>query len=107
MKIVLLEDVKTLGKKGDIVEVNEGYARNFLLPKKKGVEATPANLNTLKLQKANEEKKAVCLWEFVARVERIFADGARENVLVLCSYKTPHLFPALHAGSPKRHAVLR
>ena len=53
MKIVLLEDVKTLGKKGDIVEVNEGYARNFLLPKKKGVEATPANLNTLKLQKAN------------------------------------------------------
>ena len=61
MKIVLLEDVKTLGKKGDIVEVNEGYARNFLLPKKKGVEATPANLNTLKLQKANEEKKAASL----------------------------------------------
>ena len=61
MKIVLLEDVKTLGKKGDIVEVNEGYARNFLLPKKKGVEATPANLNTLKLQKANEEKKAAGL----------------------------------------------
>ena len=58
MKVVLLEDVKSLGKKGDIVEVSEGYARNFILPKKKGVEATQENLNTLKLQKANEEKIA-------------------------------------------------
>ena len=58
MKIVLLEDVKSLGKKGDIVETSEGYARNFILPKKLGVEATPANLNTLKLQKANEKRKA-------------------------------------------------
>lgn len=58
MKLVLLEDVKSLGKKGDIVEVNEGYARNFLVPKKLGVAATPANLNTLKLQKANAEKIA-------------------------------------------------
>ena len=56
MKIVLLEDVKSLGKKGEIVEVAEGYARNFILPKKKGVEATSSNLNTLKLQKANAEK---------------------------------------------------
>lgn len=39
MKIVLLEDIKTLGKKGEIVEVSEGYARNFLIPKKKGTEA--------------------------------------------------------------------
>ncbi len=58
MKVVLLEDVKSLGKKGDIVEVSEGYARNFILPKKKGVEANQENLNTLKLQKANEEKIA-------------------------------------------------
>ena len=58
MKVVLLEDVKSLGKKGDIVEVSEGYARNFIIPKKKGVEANQANLNTLKLQKANEEKIA-------------------------------------------------
>ena len=58
MKIVLMEDVKALGKKGEIVEVSEGYARNFLLPKKKGVEANTANLNTLKLQKANAEKIA-------------------------------------------------
>ncbi len=58
MKVVLLEDVKSLGKKGEIVEVSEGYARNFIIPKKKGVEANNVNLNTLKLQKANEEKIA-------------------------------------------------
>ena len=58
MKVVLLEDVKSLGKKGDIVEVSVGYARNFIIPKKKGVEANQENLNTLKLQKANEEKIA-------------------------------------------------
>ena len=58
MKVVLLEDIKTLGKKGDICEVSEGYGRNFLVSRKKAVEATPANLNTLKLQKANAEKVA-------------------------------------------------
>lgn len=58
MEIVLLEDVKALGKKGQIVKVNDGYARNFILPKKLGVEATSKNLNDLKLQKANAEKIA-------------------------------------------------
>ena len=58
MKIILLEDVKSLGKKGTIVNVSDGYARNMLLPKKLGVEATPKNLNDLKLQKAHEEKMA-------------------------------------------------
>lgn len=58
MKVILLEDVKALGKKGEIVEVNDGYARNFLLKTKKGVEATGKNLNDLKLQKANVEKVA-------------------------------------------------
>ena len=58
MKVILLEDVKTLGKKGEIVNVNDGYARNFILPKKLGMEATAKNLNDLKLQKANEEKVA-------------------------------------------------
>lgn len=58
MDIVLLEDVKALGKKGQIVKVNDGYARNFILPKKLGVEATSKNLNDLKLQKANEAKVA-------------------------------------------------
>lgn len=54
MEIILLQDVKTLGKKGQIVNVNDGYARNFILPKKLGIEATMKNLNDLKLQKANE-----------------------------------------------------
>lgn len=58
MQVVLLEDVKSLGKKGDIVKANDGYARNFLLPKKLGVEATPANLAKLKQQKAYEAKVA-------------------------------------------------
>ena len=58
MQIILLEDVKTLGKKGDIVEVSDGYARNFVLPKKLGVEANAKNKNDLKLQKANADKIA-------------------------------------------------
>lgn len=58
MKVILLEDVKALGKKGEIVNVNDGYARNFILPKKLGLEATGKNLNDLKLQKNNQEKIA-------------------------------------------------
>ncbi len=58
MKVILLQDVKALGKKGDLVDINDGYARNFILPKKLGKEATNANMNDLKLRKANEEKVA-------------------------------------------------
>lgn len=58
MEIILLEDVKTLGKKGDIVNVSDGYARNYVLPKKLGVEANAKNRNDLKLQKANADKIA-------------------------------------------------
>lgn len=58
MDIILLQDVKSLGKTGDKVTVNDGYARNFILPKKLGIEATNKNINDLKLQKANEKKIA-------------------------------------------------
>ncbi|MDD3369844.1 MAG: 50S ribosomal protein L9 [Lachnospiraceae bacterium] len=58
MKIILLQDVKSIGKKGEVIEANDGYARNYILPKKLGVEATGKNMNDLKLQKANEEKLA-------------------------------------------------
>ena len=58
MKVILLEDVKSLGKKGDLVEVNDGYARNFILAKKLGIEATPKNMNDLKLKRAHEDKLA-------------------------------------------------
>lgn len=58
MKVILLEDVKSLGKKDDIVEVSDGYARNYIIPQKKGVQATSENMNNLKLQRANKEKVA-------------------------------------------------
>ena len=63
MKVILLQDVKSLGKKGEIVNVNDGYARNFILPKKVGLEATGKNLNDLKLKKANDEKVAKEIYE--------------------------------------------
>ena len=58
MKVILLQDVKSLGKKGEIVNVNDGYARNFILPKKLGLEANNKNMNDLRLQKKKEEKIA-------------------------------------------------
>ena len=58
MKVILLQDEKSLGKKGEVVEVSEGYARNMLLKKGLGKEATGSNMNDLKLQKANAEKVA-------------------------------------------------
>ena len=56
MKVILLEDVKSVGKKGEVVTVKDGYAKNFILKKNLGVEATSKNLNDLKLQKQNDEK---------------------------------------------------
>ena len=58
MKVILLQDVKSLGKEGDIVNVSDGYARNFVIPKKLGVEATDKNKNDLKLKKQREAKEA-------------------------------------------------
>ena len=75
MKVILLEDVKSVGKKGDLVELKDGYAKNFILPKKLGVEATDANKNTLKLQKQNEERIAKEQFEaaqsFAAEIEQM------------------------------------
>lgn len=58
MKIILLQDEKKLGKKGDIINASDGYARNYIIPQKIGVPATPENMNNLKLQKANNDKIA-------------------------------------------------
>ncbi|MCL2719305.1 MAG: 50S ribosomal protein L9 [Lachnospiraceae bacterium] len=63
MKVILLQDVKSLGKKDEICEVNDGYARNYIIPKKLGIEATPKNLNDLKFKKAGIEKNAKELLE--------------------------------------------
>ncbi len=58
MQVILLADVKSVGKKGDIVKVSDGYARNVVLKKGLGLEATTKNINDLRLKKANEDKKA-------------------------------------------------
>ena len=58
MEVILLADVKALGKKGEFVNVSDGYAKNFLFKKKLGIEATAQNKNDLKLQKKHEEKVA-------------------------------------------------
>ena len=93
MKIILIQDVKTLGKKGDTVNVNDGYARNFILPKKLGIEATAKNINDLKLQKANEEKIAKELLE----AAKAFAEDIKEkSVTVTRQVKAArHLVPFL------------
>ena len=78
MKVILLADVKALGKKGEIVNVNDGYARNFILPKKLGLEATGKNLNDLKLQKANEEKVAQQIWDDAKELGKKLESGKVE-----------------------------
>ena len=83
MKVILMQDVKSLGKKGELVEINEGYARNFILKKKLGLEATTKNLNDLKLKKANEEKVAKEQLE----AAKVFAEELKEKV-VKVSIKT-------------------
>ncbi len=79
MKVILLEDVKSLGKKDDVVDVNDGYARNFVLPKKLGIEANTKNMNDLKLRKASEDKKA----KELLKAAQDFAKEMEEDVVVL------------------------
>ncbi|MBU9743510.1 50S ribosomal protein L9 [Diplocloster agilis] len=83
MKVILLQDVKSLGKKGDTVNVNDGYARNFILPKKLGVEATTKNMNDLKLQKAHEEKQAQEIYD-----EAVLLKAQIEKAQIKLSVKT-------------------
>ncbi len=82
MKVILLQDVKSLGKKDEIVEVNEGYARNFILKKKLGVEATGANLNDIKLKKANDDKMAAQRLKDAQELSKKL-----EDLTVVCSIK--------------------
>ncbi len=77
MKVILTADVKSLGKKGEIVDVSDGYARNMLLPKKLGVEANSKNINDLKLQKANEDKVAK---EILEQAKALAAEIAEKSV---------------------------
>lgn len=77
MKVILLQDVKSLGKKDQIVDVSDGYARNMLLPKKLGMEATSKNLNDLKLKKAHEDKVAS---EVLADAQALAAQIEKESI---------------------------
>ncbi len=78
MKVILLQDVKSLGKKGDIVETAEGYGRNYLLPRKLAKEATAANLNQAKADKATAAHRAA-----QARDEAVVLGAQVEKVVVV------------------------
>ena len=79
MKVILLEDVKSLGKKGELVNVSDGHARNYIIPRKLGLEATPKNLNDYKLKKAHEEKVAA---ENLAAAKALAAELEKTSVTV-------------------------
>ncbi|MBQ7563407.1 MAG: 50S ribosomal protein L9 [Lachnospiraceae bacterium] len=79
MKVILLEDVKTLGKKDEVVDVSDGYAKNFLFTKKLAIEANAKNLNDLKLHKANDERIAKEQYEQA----RSFAKELEEKTVVV------------------------
>ena len=85
MDVILLEDVKSLGKKGEIVSVNDGYARNCILKKKLGVEATAKNKNELKLQQKHEEKVALEKLEDA----KAFAEELKEKSITYRSKPVP------------------
>ena len=88
MKVILLEDVKSLGKKGEVVNVSDGYARNFIFKKNLGLEANGKNLNDLKLQKQNEEKVAQ---EHLEAAQEL----AKKKIQIKEAIRTPgmHLVP--------------
>ena len=77
MKVILLQDVKSLGKKDAIVDVNDGYARNFIFKKNLGIEATPKNLNDLKLRQKNDDRVAA---ENLAAAREFAAEIAEKSI---------------------------
>ena len=79
MKVILLQDVKSLGKKGEVVNVSDGYARNMIIPKKLGVEANTKNLNDLKLQKQHADKIAQ---ENLMKAQALAKDVEQMNIRV-------------------------
>ncbi len=80
MKIILLEDVKGVGKKGDAINASEGYAKNFLIPKKLGIEANASNMNDLKLKKQSEDKRKA---EELKEAQDLKDDIEKKSVTVL------------------------
>ena len=91
MKVILQQDVKGKGKRGQLVEVSDGYARNFLLPKKLAVEATPANLNVMKLQDEARKKRRWSDTQTVYRFAIVQLICALAGLLVMAYYHALHL----------------
>ena len=88
MKVILTQDVKSQGKKGQLVEVSDGYARNFLLPKKLAVIATAENLNTMKLQeKARKAQEAAEKVEAEATAKKL--KDLTVKIAAVCSAPSP------------------
>ncbi|KAF5081086.1 50S ribosomal protein L9 [Anaerotignum sp.] len=79
MKVILLQDVKSVGKKGELVNASEGYAKNFLFPKKLAVEATKSNLNDFELKQKSEEKRKQ---EELENAQKI-AENLKEQVVTI------------------------
>ena len=97
MKVILTEDVKSLGKKGEIVNVSDGYARNYLIKNKLAVEATPSMINSLEIaRKADEHRKAVEKAEAKALADRISGMNVKVKIKV---GETGKLFGALNTQS--------
>jgi len=98
MKVILMQDDKTLGKKGDIVNAKEGYARNFLFPKKIAMEATPANMKVLENQKKLQAEKeqeildeAKKLEEEIMKITLVIKTKAGENGKLFGSITTKEI----------------
>lgn len=79
MKVILLEDVRGQGKAGEIVKVNDGYARNMLFPKKLAKEATPANIKALEMKKAKDAER---LAELKKEAEELKAILEKETIVL-------------------------
>ena len=74
MKVILLDNIKGVGRKDDIIEANDGYARNFLIPKGKAVEANNANLSKLKAKQSSNEHKLELEKQEAERIKEKLSD---------------------------------
>ncbi len=79
MKVILLQDVKKIGNKGDVINVADGYGRNYLLPRKLAMEATGKNLQTLKVQKNKQEAEKE---REISKAKKIAEELAKKPILI-------------------------
>ena len=96
MKVILTQDVRGKGKRGQMIEVSDGYARNFLLPKKLAQEANADNINTMRMNdKATQERQAK------ERAEAAIAIAQDERALALAKAKLSRALNRIHVGEMK------